>query len=100
MSHTPTPWHLTEHSNGFAIKSQDTLIANIQYDHETPLTATVDNAAHIVRCVNVHNQLVDALKTAGNVLAALAIGDLKAIQRDSPALARVRQALAAAEKGA
>lgn len=43
-------------------------------------------------------ELLDALKNALNVLAGLAVGDLKNIQKDSPAIKRARDAIKKAEK--
>lgn len=42
---------------------------------------------------NIADALVEALKNAGNVLAGLATGQLKSIDRNSPALKQIREAL-------
>lgn len=55
------------------------------------------HAKQIVRAVNSHAELVEALQTALNVMAAIAIGDLKKITRDSPAIAQARAALSKAQ---
>ncbi len=53
--HTPTPWKTIPRANG----SLDILGGEIGY---WLATATEHNAAHIVRCVNAHAALVDALR--------------------------------------
>ncbi len=49
------------------------------------------------RCEAEHAEMVAALKNAANVFAGLATGQLKKIDRDSPALAQIRAAIAKAE---
>lgn len=54
---------------------------------------------YIVRAVNAHEDLLEAAKNARNVLAALAVGDLKQVRVDSSALLALRSAIAKAEGG-
>ena len=69
MSHTPTPWRAYNATNGRILKhwriqrddaKQD--IALISLD--VPADAREQTAAHIVRCVNSHEAMLDMLKTA------------------------------------
>lgn len=53
----------------------------------------------IVRAVSAHEELLGAAQNARNVLAALAIGDLKRISTDSQALRALRSAINHAEGG-
>lgn len=108
MSHTPTPWEAVQPSQDTddVIEIRSTIdgwtVARMgdgdlidEQDH--------DNAAHIVRCVNVHDQLVAALYTALDAVEA-ALMDFHEIGLDMTqyrhARDAVKQALAAAEKGA
>lgn len=60
MTHTPTPWN----ARGLAICKGNSLIAvmgqddGIKFSEKTSLA----NATHIVKCVNLHDELVDALE--------------------------------------
>tara|TARA_R110000868_G_scaffold195296_2_gene440948 strand:+ start:91 stop:375 length:285 start_codon:yes stop_codon:yes gene_type:complete len=65
MNHTPTPWHVST-------KYNDTLLAVVQV-HGNPqnqvVARTLGNSpdtAHIVRCVNAHDYLVEALTKISN----------------------------------
>jgi hypothetical protein len=65
--HTPTPWWFDDRwdnfCNGCVIDGQGTQrIAAAFYMGGTQ--AARDNAAHIVRCVNAHDELVAALQAA------------------------------------
>jgi N-dimethylarginine dimethylaminohydrolase len=63
--HTPTPWDklngvFTPEDGYFSmIQTPDKCIANVFEEA---------NAAHIVKCVNMHDELVEALKEAGDVI--------------------------------
>lgn len=74
IKHSPTPWkycpgHTNESTskNAGAIESADGFyVAEICHDaipdgQQDPAEA---NAAHIVKCVNLHDELVEALKSA------------------------------------
>ena len=59
MKHTPTPWKYQD------IKTEYDNRAVIMVENETELIARlvkVSNAAYIVHCVNMHEELVEALK--------------------------------------
>jgi hypothetical protein len=72
MKHTPTPWKVCRHSdNGELVvrsKSDQGIVANCQcdsysLDNQAGLEQECKaNAEHIVKCVNMHDELVDALK--------------------------------------
>jgi hypothetical protein len=58
--HTSTPWELS----GTDIRCSSGGIANV-HDPEDPLHRTktnIANAQHIVKCVNLHDELVEALE--------------------------------------
>ena len=57
QSHTPTPWVIGVKQN-FEVRSQD---LNGAGDYVGEMYSHSD-AAHIVRCVNVHDKLVAALQ--------------------------------------
>ena len=64
--HTPTPWRISPYGCGFEIESeQDLIIAQVQQvkplSNETALLERHANAAYIVRAVNSHAALVNAL---------------------------------------
>jgi len=70
MIHTPTPWEFTENADYnsyweeyYEIKAQGVLIANMTdfYDCGKDLPAK-ENAKYIVKCVNMHDELVKALE--------------------------------------
>jgi hypothetical protein len=66
-NHTPGPWRVTDAdgcTDGDDIKAtiladSGRLICHIDRDYRAPAEA---NAAHIVRCVNAHDELVAALR--------------------------------------
>lgn len=76
IKHTPTPWVV----DGFKIRAANDTegtngrgIAETRVQHNIPLNrhpsafarqsdTNKANAAHIVKCVNMHNELVEALK--------------------------------------
>ena len=56
MKHTPTPWRVTERSggpSGYDVMCGTIRMAASQRERE---------AAHIVKCVNAHDELVAALR--------------------------------------
>lgn len=61
MTHTPTPWRLGEASNEY-----QSIVCDDNANGVTFWVANVDAranvAAHIVKCVNLHDELVDALE--------------------------------------
>lgn len=58
------------------------------------------DAARIAALLVAAPDLLEAARNAGNVLAALATGQLEKIDRNSPALAQLRAAIAKATGGA
>lgn len=72
--HTPTPWKLKtdDHLDGTSIYSNEIYITSLEGDdnpHQQklgfrPVEEQKANAAFIVRAVNSHEALLDALKTA------------------------------------
>lgn len=81
-THTPTPWHLNKGSNGFcdtwqvicqsslraktiadcgAIENKVFINSTDNYSHTELDLENKANAAHIVKCVNLHDELVQAL---------------------------------------
>lgn len=65
MTHTPTPWKVYQFG-GVQVGQEDTgeAICSMWGDkHEGEA-----NAAHIVKCVNMHDELVEVLKEAGDVI--------------------------------
>lgn len=64
--HTPIPWHVSRRND----RAVSTPIGGVETSHRfTPhrvcLADSARNAAHIVRCVNAHDELVAALAKAG-----------------------------------
>lgn len=61
--HTPTPW-----KNGFKRMDESVVITSgglaltVAVVHQGAINHAEANAAHIVKCVNMHDELVGALK--------------------------------------
>ena len=90
-THTPGPWRV----DGLLIKAIDHgKWFGIAKASGTKLTieGNMANAALIAAAP----ELLAALINAGNVLAAIATGDLDGVSPDSPALAQIRAAIAKA----
>lgn len=92
-NHTPGPWK----SYG------ENICAKLASDTRTEIVATTcgfqstqSNIAN-AQLIAAAPELLAALENAANVLAGLATGDLKTIQRDSPALLQARKAIAKAK---
>ena len=60
-AHTPTPWNLNE---VYIIDSEGYSIATTMFGDKASIEEDLANAAHIVKCVNLHDELVAALKAA------------------------------------
>lgn len=83
--HTPTPWTLeaeSEKASDGSIEGYQILIPEINrlfFDTEwadpEDWEQSLTNAAHIVQCVNMHEELVAALKLATNELNAIRARD-------------------------
>jgi hypothetical protein len=91
-THTPTPWRVTDAdccTDGDDVKAtiladSGRLICHIDRDYRAPAEA---NAAHIVRCVNAHDELIAALRYA---LDCAERGDVTDMQPVRDALARAK----------
>lgn len=64
QAHTPTPWTYGTHGAGFIVGSDDEFIAQTWDKYELDFKNAEANAAHIVKCVNNHDELVKALEAA------------------------------------
>lgn len=67
-NHTPTPWEISEYEQVMA-GSETVLVSGFALPTgpcKLPHAIGRDNAAHIVKCVNLHDALVNALKAARN----------------------------------
>ena len=62
--HSPTPWHI-ESGTEEIVTANHRFVAQVALD-DGPQTAI--DAAHIVKCVNAHDGLVEALKEAKEAL--------------------------------
>ncbi|CAN7497083.1 hypothetical protein LJR231_003495 [Phyllobacterium sp. LjRoot231] len=60
-SHTPTPWHLASASNKFIADAEGIIVARASVHAITSHDYAADNAKHIVKCVNAHDDLLNAL---------------------------------------
>lgn len=62
--HTPTPWHVVEINNGkdIQIDSEKLHICNITRYGMAVGIHEQENAKRIIHCVNMHDELVEALK--------------------------------------
>lgn len=70
MTHTPTPWEIVSRLVGpLVIVSGDTEVAHVGADSFQLASA---NAAHIVKCVNLHDQM---LITIGKLASGMKRGD-------------------------
>jgi hypothetical protein len=77
-NHTPTPW---ENQDGISIFSADDHeIANTSRRHLSNAEACA-NAAHIVRCVNAHDELVAALEAVADAIYEYGNTDVDDIAR-------------------
>src|SRR5574338_1014622 len=117
MSHTPTPWKLSEEGiiaaqsatpataggapNPALLRTPVIALPPVDYpDYSQFKTSDWDaDAAHIVHCVNVHDQLVEALRqiSEGNVMEGKAYTHADVVHEYTRIATKV---LAAAEKGA
>lgn len=59
--HTPTPWVLDDDGDGdYKIISEDGRLIAVETSYY-PIAPSIEDAAHIVKCVNMHDELVGAL---------------------------------------
>lgn len=59
MKHTPTPW---TYDSGWLYDSNMNRIANTESSSFVTYKEDLNNLSHIVKCVNMHDELVEALK--------------------------------------
>ena len=94
-THTPTPWKYREGWECYQLCSANGMpigLTDYPSDGRNIFREEAEaNAAHIVRCINVHDQLVEALRLVDEKLGHKFNSELSDI---------VDEALAAAEKGA
>lgn len=84
--HSPGPWNLTKTAARLEVKPEG---ANFCY----AFTRKDEANAKLIAAAP---DMLEALQNAANVFAALATGQLDRIQKDSPALAQARAAIAKA----
>ena len=76
-AHTPTPWRVLENTRGLIVPADGdgshrvaSTVDRVAYErdpdnyHDDNAARDEANAARIVKCVNAHDELVEALKTA------------------------------------
>lgn len=61
--HTPTPWEIGDVTDGAEEYNECANVRGIQIRGERKAVACIDDANFIVRAVNSHEELLDALKT-------------------------------------
>lgn len=101
-THTPGPWGVIENSN-----MADMIVSICKDKIDAPRTVLdpdngivgKDSAQAVAnaRLIAAAPELLDACKNAANVLAALAVGTLTKVERDSPAILQLRAAISKAE---
>lgn len=72
--HTPTPWYWGDksHHGYFNLRSDSGIVINAEENYGAPYMEISDeDAAHIVKCVNMHDELVEALES---VLEGIKLG--------------------------
>jgi phosphohistidine swiveling domain-containing protein len=69
MSHTPTPWKIASDTGPCVISNGEREIGECYEDGETQVAEDEANAAHIVKCVNAHGELVAALERIRGLIA-------------------------------
>ena len=66
MTHTPTPWHILREADGAIAIGNRSLphVAVVRYSHNPALSKETGeaNASHIVKCVNLHDELVEVFE--------------------------------------
>ena len=88
--HTPTPWKIIEWNDcdlnigiGHELPEDDA-IEWITSSHYLPKNQTVADFRHIIRCVNIHDELVAALVAASQDIVARDIVDQIKYERENP----------------
>lgn len=67
-AHTPTPWSVKECDKTAIIDVNGNVILDTAFSDFHLEDDDKPNAAHIVKCVNLHDELVAALKKCGMLL--------------------------------
>lgn len=95
--HTPGPWTIDpEGETAWTIESASgTPLCDVYIERDSNNSPTPECEAN-ARLIAAAPEMLVALQNAGNVLAALATGQLKGITADSSALALIRDAIAKA----
>lgn len=106
MSHTPAPWTYYENKSSIVIRSNYyrkniAQIPNKKNVAHTPYKEQKANAEHILRCVNSHSELLEALKNCEQYMKGWFYQNLKpeikqALDYD---LEKLKAAIAKAEGG-
>lgn len=66
--HTPTPWRVSENAYGcFHIMHGEGRASSVVAGGNDHNTLSGSDAAHIVKCVNMHDELVGALKDISRI---------------------------------
>ena len=90
--HTPTPWHQVDNTGALVIDLNGNVMAHCAVQDELPMTERQANAAFIVRAVNSHEELIEALKEVTEWLAASCTtsdgAQTEAIKQANSAIAR------------
>jgi hypothetical protein len=102
-AHTPTPWYLTEEKEGQIESDKGYLIAQV-YQNKNPKYKEEDeaNAKHIVKCVNMHDELIKALYDAQSYLEkCVELAGQESIDEDCTnwTLDRINEALSKESEG-
>ena len=66
MKHTPAPWHIHKR-DGFQVVTPLPQIERNQGYVDSIDCNSVANAAHLVKCVNLHDELVEALQSVDDL---------------------------------
>lgn len=60
--HTPTPWELDDDGDGdYKIISEEGHLIAVETGYY-PIAPSIEDAAHIVKCVNMHDELVEVIE--------------------------------------
>ena len=99
--HTPGPWYLAEErlltfAHGEVVGPNNEHICGLLPDNNGIVMMTEEDKAN-ARLIAAAPELLAALENALNVMAGIAIGDLKTIKVDSPAIIQARAAIAKAK---
>ena len=103
MKHTPTPWEICNNYikkvGGAVIATTARNNAMCRYEAEPGSLADAANAAFIVRTVNNHEQLIDAIKLLLNAYEGLIEDthpELKNYKQEFPTIKKAKAAIEAA----